>query len=344
MKSSNATKKKNKQPKPGKSSQVKVKKNTAIQPGVSKSGRPVVHLSPCAVDYARCLINPFTGPLACVPTVPSLDSRKERVFARGTFGASATGFAYVVFDPRESIVNDRDCGYYSLAGGGAVDIQTQSLAGISANFRSNSDYQTAQIGENSLLADYRVVGSGLRIRYVGTELQRGGTVVGLCEPTHCSLVGQTQTTMLAYDESAIFDATRNWSNVVYRPFLDDDFDFIGTFPVKANLDSDTCFFLGFTISGTVSGNSWDFEAYTVSELNGVNIRGMTYSHADPQAFGAIMSGPMQKEIMKPFGGEARAKEAGFLDKLGNLMLDGLSWVGSEVLAPTVKRGMTMLPF
>ena len=138
-------------------------------------------LSVPATQYAQSLANPFTGPLASVPDFPSVPSRRLRVYSRGFFSTGTANVGYVCAAPPMASRADVDSVWYSSSSyaGTSFEVNTATPGVLSG--RTNSDYNNAEFGPGTLLRG-RIVSSGLRIRYSATNLNRGGTVLGVITP------------------------------------------------------------------------------------------------------------------------------------------------------------------
>lgn len=250
--------------------------------------RAVPNMSECARDYARALANPFNGPLACVPSFPSFLTRKVRTWAKGTFttssGGATPGFGYLLFDPVNMAVNDVD----AVAGSTAATAinTTASTAAVDPNialFRGNADYANAQLGIGSGLLQFRVVAGGVRIRYIGTNLNKGGSVIALHEPDHDSLSGQTINNFDAQTESKRFTVSSDrWTTVLWRPVNTNEVN------MRPNASGGTQSFpMGFVVSSAAPSQNFEFEAYAIIEYEGRIARGKTPSHVDPVGFASV---------------------------------------------------------
>lgn len=251
-------------------------------------------LSPCAREYAAALANPFdTGPVACIPDFPVLLTRKAKYFAKGNFQTGTGGFGFVTMTPEyftsdapvagASLVRFTDATY-------AATMVTIIGGGVNAGL-SNSDYAAATFGAAAVLAEYRVVSAGLRVRYAGTELNRGGDMFALHEPNHQSLAGATSTVMRGYLESITCPVVRTWTNVLYKPVLLTDTQYKNTFPTMTttNVDFNNYMCIAVQAADALVSLNFDWEAYVNVELNGRNIQGRTPSLYDPVGFAAVQN-------------------------------------------------------
>jgi hypothetical protein len=150
---------------------------------------------------------------------------------------------------------------------------------------TNSEYTFAQYGVDTDLANFRVVGCGLRARYIGNELNRGGQMVALHEPNHQTLFGKSLTGLTGYEQGRRFPIDRDWVLVTWIPLEQSEQDLKGTFVTA--------------IQGNPMGIIWqanagvsldvEWECYAVLEISGRNIRGLTMSHVDAAGFAAVSS-------------------------------------------------------
>lgn len=276
-------------------------------------------MSQCSNSYMRCLQDPFSGPLAGIPDYPVLQTRKARYFAKGSFSTSnTTGFGYIVFTPETLSVNDVPAG--SLA---PVDFSTAAFPLAQINILGagtglalgNSDYASASFGAAAVLAEYRIVAAGLRFRYIGTELNMGGSISALHEPNHQTLNGATLPQMLGYPETMTLPVTRRWTNIVYKPVLITDQQYKNQFPQYTGTQNDVASaYMAAIITAPVPtvAMPFEFQAYVVVEFNGRNIQGRTPSYYDP--LGYAMTQNWALHALKPSVGE----KGGLLaDQTGN---------------------------
>lgn len=255
-----------------------------------------IKLSPCAKDYLACLANPSSGPLACIPDYPALFSRRMRTWVKGTFSTSSTagpglGLGFIVFDPLRSLANDTTgCVVTSTTATATNTIVID--AATAQTFNSNSDQVLANYGPGIGFAQGRVVAAALRIRYIGTELNRGGQAVGLMQPNHQSFQNTTLGGLDSFEQSRRFKVGEKWMTVLYRPVDNNDLQYVadptqGTAALPGSIDA---FYMGFAVrdpGGTANPMAFEFEAYSVLEIQGNNIRGQTPSAFDPVGFGVV---------------------------------------------------------
>lgn len=242
------------------------------------------------------LANPFTAPLACLPTVPSIDSERVRVFVRGTMRIGTAGVGYVMANPFRMSYNNglQDVGgdsrpvFYSneLFTGVVPAIATGAVpvpGALAAN--GNSPYTFAQFGAGTNLNQFRLVSAGIRIAYTSAEVNRGGVVYGLMQPNHETFVGQTSANLGAYDGTAILGVpNRDWATVLYRPVDPDDVDWVYTSTAPVIQAP----FMGFLIE-SAAGNAFQFEVFATLEVSGSLARHKQPAEADAVGYSAVSS-------------------------------------------------------
>lgn len=314
------------------------KPKTRIPPVMPPGPHPSVYMSDCAKKYSRCLANPtFSGPLACVPSQYPNRSLKQRVWAKGSFALSSAQAGWILLDPARSCFNDSRSVLTNSNIFGSGDPINTNATNLSIQYNTNSQYS---LGDLSLDADgvaYRVVGSMLRIAYAGTELNKSGYTVGLHDPTHTTLAGQTLSDLDAEPQSKRNHVTREWTSITYNPVVDTDYEFNGNpFPassVPANSMTDVNgtitgstphYYMGFHISASAPA-TFEFEAWTVVEYQGRHAIGQTVSPADTVGAAAAVTTAMSS---RPSTVTPQQQEQNFLDRAAGYIQTGSSYVRS----------------
>jgi hypothetical protein len=304
------------------------------------SGKPTVHLSMCAEHYARSLVNPYSGPLPCVPCYPPVKSRKVRLFSKGRFytasGGNTPGFGWIMADPAQAAAKDAICVSASLASftGSQMGVSNVNGATVTSS-SSNSDYTASQIGFANGKASYRVVSAGLRVKYSGTILNAGGDIVGLQEPTHDTLNTYDTAGMEADDEAKKFAIKSDrWYNILYRPVRTQEKDFHEAITVGQDDLSNIGqhFYMGFAINSATPNQPFDYEFYVNMEFSGRDVRGATRSHSDPVGFEGVTMAIANSKHRLPRESTANSDgpEKGFLSEVGDFIIGAISWVGNAI--------------
>jgi len=232
---------------------------------------PKVQFSKCAREFAATAADPFRPSSACLPFPPSVDSLKLSTFIRGTFhtGGSNSSYGFVTLDPENMIASDADAIFNSTSSFTGTTIAGSGTGIIQSS--SNSTFVTADIGAD---VQFRIVAAGLRIRYAGTELDRGGRVVGLVEPDHRTLTAHSFSELLEYAESSTFRPDGEWHciSMVPRNEVEGSYE---------NSIASTVANMAFMVvqPGTTS-LAFEYECWTHFEVIGPVVRGQTPSHVD----------------------------------------------------------------
>jgi hypothetical protein len=252
----------------------------------SARSRPVrAQYAPCTEMYANSLANPFDVHGACVPGFPALSSRKSSVFSRGVFftGTTATNFGFVCLAPHSAVANDINALIYSTAAG-TTSVVTNANANQFNSEYTASDFTTLQVAS-------RVVSAGIRVRYIGTELNRSGYMIPLEEPDHNTIVGASIGTFLSYDRAKTVATTRDWVSVTWQPVKPADLEF------SHNAHLTEPYHMGILIggfSGATSG-AYEYESYVNLEYIGADVRGKTSSSSDVQGMMTVVSALSQAD-------------------------------------------------
>lgn len=156
-----------------------------------------LRLSKGAMAFARALHDPFDSDLTPrFPVLPILPTMVGRVFAHIDQSVANTNHCLLV-NPARVVANDSSSYAVYVGGSGTTnplpnDLSTMPAgwaAGVVANGpRPLSDFFSSATAEPVFYA--RLNALGIRVRYTGTELARGGTIYTLCNPTLGNLSNQ----------------------------------------------------------------------------------------------------------------------------------------------------------
>lgn len=261
--------------------------------------RQAARLSTCAQKYIEFMHNPFTvAEVPCVPTMPSLFARTVNITSKGVFSVGTTGFGFIAIDPINACHNDN-----VLVNGtstGFVIFSTATYAGTTivlpgatvASDGGNSDYLAANFGIAADLNTVRVVGAGLRIKYSGTELNRGGSVVAFHDPDHESVVNRSFADIRGEDLARQMGPNSNndWMHITWGIADNVDVDFIpnnATLNALPNTVDQGCFPMGIVVESPPGAPGlFDYEVVVGLEISGRNVRGKRLSNADAVGFQA----------------------------------------------------------
>lgn len=270
-------------------------KPAQAQPNSKKGGKPspllgggvggrappenIFRLSDCSAQYADCLADPFESPAgACIPIIPAFPSRKAVFFVRGSMSTGTAGVGFVAAGLTAASDVPVVCSTGTAYAG--TTIVTSGAGVVAAS--PNSDYTSASFSSQAL--QWRPVGCGIRIRYTGTELARGGTVYALEQPDHLSLATLNASDLLKYDACHRFPVDRQWTEVCYAPISMTEVEYTNS---AALLSGDPI--LGLLVAApSTTSITFDYEYYIHVELVGRAARGKTPSHSDETGFGTVL--------------------------------------------------------
>jgi hypothetical protein len=275
--------------------------------------RGEVKLSQCAELYALALMYPFAwvdntnykfvktslDMLPCQPIFPNIKSRKAMYKVAGHAGIDTAGdTCFIAFAPwrlanNGTTTNDTDCPLiYSTS---AASPSTPAfpildtgalLSGAYGTASFSTPYTKAQLIGNSIR--YRIVGAALRIRYDGSELNKGGALNIFADPNHFTVSGVTVVVMSQFDtynSYSIVNITRNdgWITITHTPVNPEDYDY--TADQVSNTTWATQVFqnhyIGVLITGLPVGDNVAWEAVIFTEEIGRFVPGKTATPADP---------------------------------------------------------------
>jgi len=316
------------------SKQVKAKKkgsqparNTKVINDTRNVIMPVANLSVAVTNYARALSNPFTGPITGVPAYPSLLSQKVRVWGKGVFQCGTANCGYVVINPVLGIASDQVSIYATANNFTGTSYTFPAPTGVFGS-NTNAPFTTAQIGPGATQACFRIVSCGLRIRYAGTELNRGGYVVGFVDPTQSGLGGRGIASIDGEELSRRFPVTREWLTLLYRPVVDTDLTYNDSASFAGNAAND--WYMGFILDSLTS-NAFEYEAFWVLEYQGRNVRGMTTTAHDPVGFAAVNHISQVSPHFLPNSTAHEVREGSVLAQVGHYITRGISYVAHQAV-------------
>jgi len=198
-------------------------------------------LSECASKYAVALGKPFSEGArgACIPTFPSRASEKVTAISRGTFSTGTAGIGFIALSPTTS--NSSECIYYTSAtySPSIVHINpddNSSLgfaygADVKAGVMSQIPYEAAVFTDATSGAgptvNGRIVSYGVRVRYIGTQLDMGGRMTGFVSPAHSNLNGSSYHGIASRAEAINLAVSREWSEMAIFADTSDETEYPG---------------------------------------------------------------------------------------------------------------------
>jgi len=245
----------------------------------------------CAVHYGSALLDPFnTTEGVCVPKFPAVESAKRVIFAKGV-GQCIDYNGGIIAVPKAD--NDSGAGIkfsqpgWTPSAVGALPKSTDAGVG-SASLAS--DYTEASFATSSGDVQCRCVAYGIRVKYTGTELNRGGSVYTLEEPDHADLSGVVVTDLRKYKATSTNKFGDDWVTVLYQPRFPADFGYHGdAFGQSVNNR-----FLAISIQAAFPTATFEWEVFAHYEFIGRPVTGKTQTHTEPYMTEKILSAISQK--------------------------------------------------
>lgn len=108
---------------------------------------------------------------------------------------------------------------------------------------------------------FKLVGAGLRVRYVGTELNRGGRIVGYTCPLGEDLYSLSFDELASYPGAMVYSVDRSWKQIAYKPASPADNDY----KTVSNSYSWVQSIMAFAVKSTAS-NEFEYEVVTFYEF------------------------------------------------------------------------------
>lgn len=274
-------------------------------------------LSNCSRDYLHVLTNPFgsTGQV-CIPDIMDLPSSKYRVVARGTLVCGTQGFGFIQLRIQGSAANNVTAISYSNSSTNFITSVTSEgvAAGTTTNIFSSAPYTAAQIASTaSVPIKSRIVALGVRVRYIGTELARGGRMVLVRKPFGATTDGLSTATVLSDRSTISLPVNRQWVGVNYLPSDSDDYEYMfsANYPTNPRLA---------ILIDSSEGNLFEYEAVQYVEYTGTVVN-LSPSHSDITGMSTIREAVTESNTIEPAG-------QGYFDSVYQRITN----FGSEVLS------------
>lgn len=209
---------------------------------------------------------------ACVPMWPAPPSLKIHQYAKAVMALGTVGVGFVCCNLQPG--NDASGTSYPVIHStnaytsNKVDTNT-ALTGVTG-VNHNGPYPEASFAGGITSLKVRPVSMGLRIRYIGSEDERGGYIYGVVSPLHATTDDVDTADMRLFDRSQAHPVTREWTTLTWFP--------VTTAEVNYYQDSGDADLLShsmaFIVVGT-AGHQFAFEYALNDEVIGQGARGKT---------------------------------------------------------------------
>lgn len=249
--------------------------------------RPKFFLSSCSEKYLKALCDPFsenTG--VCIPDINDQPSAKYRTITRGTMYVGADVFGCITVSGSSKTRNGAlGCASLPSYGGSVV---SSIVASCPAFYDLQCPFSLSDFTDGRVQG--RVVARGLRVRYSGTELNRGGVIIPVSCPTNFATNGSSAGNLMSRADVITYPCDRRWHGTTYRPTRPVDYTFSSDAGALGIIDGPNGN-MSIVVSGGTTGNAFEFEIVSYYEyIAGENsiataaglddIANLTDSHAD----------------------------------------------------------------
>ncbi len=285
---------------------------------VTNIKKMMLRVGNCTRYYARAVINPFAylAEPPCIPDSISMPSNKYTTTCRGVLSTGVQGTGFILVSPFLMSASGLDSNVSGLDQPVIYTNTSYDQPGLRYNnsstfvvgteaANSNSPYNYTNFFDDNV-RQFRVVGCGVKLRYVGSTFRNQGRVCSFRSPGNVSIPSGTvvpMSTLLKDNANQVFPVTRAHQYVNYVP---DSHYFLGyqtfdSYMPSAGGNSHRA--IGFLIEGADASvpQSWEFEVIAHFEAIGPNFT-YTPSHSDAQGFGGVLSS--LPETVPTRGGDA----------------------------------------
>jgi hypothetical protein len=245
-----------------------------------------LHLSPCALSYAKARLDPFnytSNEPPCIPDLLELPSQKVTTLDRFSFQSGTQGFGYCMISAHVGS-NNQNRGWVSS--NAYTGVTTPTVGSTTGNIYMNS---TRYPYSATTARPYRIVSCSLRVRYIGTELNRGGQFLLLPLNSFVATgangyfgTARDFNVVATLPEAMLFPVEKRWRTIGWAPSYPEAYEYdTVSYPIgtgEAYNASLVCL-----VNGTVPGVGFECELLTNYEIiSGANgtVPGETKSHSD----------------------------------------------------------------
>lgn len=319
-------------------------------------------LSDCAVDYYQAIAKPFSPEArgVCLPIFPTRESQKSTGFMSGTAHVGTTGYGFIAVAP--CIANDKYSVWKTSPSYNQNYIEISSVlpVGVSAHAMTDLPYRSAQLRDGTDITPAsvrgRIVTTGLRLRYTGTNLNKGGRMVAYVSPSHGNLNGESVDEMTARAGCLRLQVTSSWSEFVVFSNTSDEMEYPGHEAGSGTSSWEViraCYPLSnkqYIATGVpetggvpmvvmmtgVTGNEFEYEVVTHCEFIGAaTAASNTPSHCDVDGLSRVQNAAAGATVKRA----ADADRTNAKSMAQSMLESGLSmaWANREVIAKVASR-------
>lgn len=239
-------------------------------------------MSECSKHYMHALCDPWgVKETPCVPDAITLPSYKVSFFHRGTFAVGVNGSGFITVDPYDGVAGNAAMGTKTDAGYTGVGYYP-ALPYVS-NFSSNSPYAVSDFALGGI-SRRRVVAAGVKVRYIGPELTRGGRIIEYRHPNNYNAPTGSVDMLLGNRETEPVPVDRAWHYAMWKPAVPEDLAY--TTAPQATLG----FCLLVCVVGAPPGDNFEYDVIVHYEIVGSNVPNLTVSHNDPLGMAVLSQG------------------------------------------------------
>jgi len=311
------------------------KASRAARPGVFRGtaaaaigqnpGNVGLHVSDATESYMHGIVNPSDAP-ACGMPIGGLPSEKNKCWARGRMSTGTNGTGFILGVPAGITASDARCAFVTGPAFAGTAISNTVVANNVIAVSSNSSYTLAQFGSSTLKS--RFVCGEIRVRYIGTELNRGGDAVVYCDTNHNSLIGYTEAQLLSFAAAGrSFISMQEWISCKYNGVVDPTEENFVIDPISSVLTKNANACMAIWINSAVANQPFDYEVWGHFEIIGSLGANMTTTTPDPVGHTATNSAAQDTQISHPGSHDEHAYGTSFMGKLFHTVTVGATKVG-----------------
>lgn len=245
--------------------------------------RQKFQLSKCSRDYLKALVDPFghTDPV-CVPDLYDIPSAKYKTLARGTLKTGQLGFGFIQTAVFGLLANNQYLIFTSDSNfNNSYTSNDLNHIGVVAYYNTQAPYPLASFGVDEQLVQGRVVALGIRVRYIGSNLNLGGRMAMFRPIGTTSTSGVNMGEALANRTTVSVPVTRQWRSVSWLPTRSSDYDYKSAINTADGIMPKMAILIE-----SEPGNLFEYEVVMCSEYVGA-VTNVSASHSDVQGMSAV---------------------------------------------------------